>query len=70
MFIDYDVMSGTLGDIHMFDLINYPYTIDPWDWSAFEFDIEPIEVLGLREESNNTLSFSCEFYKPTCPLKW
>lgn len=30
MYVDYDVMEGTLGDIHMFDLTNYPcITLDP-----------------------------------------
>ena len=48
MYVDYDVMEGTLGDIHMFDLTNYPcVTLDPREREAL-FDIEPLEFLGLR----------------------
>lgn len=46
MYVDYDVMSGTLGNIQMFDMTNYPYTLDPREKSYISM-IEPFEFLGL-----------------------
>lgn len=49
MFVDYDWMQGTLGNIHMFDLTNYPcVTLDPREWDLID-EVEPIEFLGLRD---------------------
>lgn len=48
MYVDYDVMTGTLGNIHMYDLTNYPCeTIDPRDKNID--DIEQLEFFGLRD---------------------
>ena len=48
MFVDHDEFSGTLGGIHVYDLINYPYTVDPRDYKSFK-DVKMFELLGLKD---------------------
>lgn len=48
MFVDHDEFSGTLGGIHVYDLINYPYTLDPRDIDSFK-NAQMFELLGLKD---------------------
>jgi len=69
MYVDHDAFSGSLGDIHLYDLIQYPYTKDPRNFDEFETE-NKYEILGLSNvDQKNTLSLDCKFYSDTCPLK-
>lgn len=36
MYVDHDELSGTLGGIHIYEMTNYPYTLDPRNLESFK----------------------------------
>lgn len=70
MYVDRDDLKGTLGGIHLYELTNYPYTLDPRDAEGIKKNSKKFEILGLRNsEEKNTLSFECNFFADNCPKK-
>ncbi|CAI2385812.1 unnamed protein product [Moneuplotes crassus] len=70
MYVDYDELKGSLGGIRLYDLTNYPYTLDPRDAKTMSEKAEKFEIIGLRNsEEKNTLSFECQFFTDLCPKK-
>lgn len=69
MYVDHDDLNGTLGGIRVYDMTNYPYTIDPRKHEDFS-KVKMFEILGLRDpKEKNTLSLDCRFFSDTCPRK-
>ena len=66
MYVDHDELSGKLGGIRLYELTNYPYTLDPRNAELFKNKSRMFEILGLRDtKEKNTLSFSCKFFTET-----
>ena len=73
MFYDHDVMEGRFGNGRVYDLTNYPKTIDPTTAKkASLWEIEELsrqEILGIRMDGNqNTINFNCDLFYEQCPL--
>ena len=69
MFFDHDELNGSLGGIHLYDLTNYPYTMNPKEFNDSK-EIKMFEVLGLKDSNEkNTLTLDWKFYSEMCPLK-
>ena len=73
MFYDHDEMDGSFGNARVYDLTNYPKTLDPsiaLPASLHNIDtLERQEIIGLRQDgSQNTIRFTMVLYSQNCPL--
>jgi hypothetical protein len=58
MFYDHDIISGSFGNVHLYDLTNYPYTNDPTTYkSKIKPNLDNIdflfkqEIIGLKDST-------------------
>lgn len=78
MHFDHDVIHGDFENARVYDLTNYPSTIDPETapkgcLKDFLGDYKRLEIIGIRDSrdsgiKNNALHFESILYSENCPL--